>query len=44
MPTDTTQCRRFGAQALIPTLALLMLLGAGCSEKETTPCPRKGPV
>ena len=36
MSTDTTQCRRYSAQALIPALALLMLLGAGCSEKETT--------
>jgi len=36
MSTDTTQRRRFGAQALIPVLALLMLLGIGCSEKETT--------
>jgi len=36
MSTDTTQHRRFGAQALAPALALLMLLSAGCSEKETT--------
>jgi cytochrome c5 len=36
MSTDTTQHRRFGAQALIPALALLMLLRTGCSEKETT--------
>lgn len=36
MSIDTTQRRRFGAQALIPVLALLMLLGIGCSEKETT--------
>jgi len=36
MPIDITQCRKFSAQALIPALALLMLLGAGCSEKETT--------
>jgi cytochrome c5 len=36
MSTDTTQHRRFGAQDLIPALALLMLLGTGCSEKETT--------
>jgi cytochrome c5 len=39
MSTDTTQQRRFGIQALIPVLALL-LLGAGCSEKETT-APRE---
>jgi cytochrome c5 len=36
MSTDTIQHRRFGAQALVPALALLMLLGTGCSEKETT--------
>ena len=36
MSTGTTQHRRFGTQALIPALALLMLLGTGCSEKETT--------
>ena len=36
MSTDTTQHRRFGAQALAPALALLILLSAGCSEKETT--------
>jgi cytochrome c5 len=40
MSIDTTQSRRFGTQALIPAFALLMLLGAGCSEKETTP-PRE---
>jgi len=33
---NTTQCQRIGVKAIIPTLALLMLLGAGCSEKETT--------
>jgi cytochrome c5 len=36
MSINTTQRQRFGAQALIPVLALLMLLGTGCSEKETT--------
>jgi len=36
MSTDTTQRRRFGAQALIPVLAVLMLINTGCSEKETT--------
>ena len=35
MSTDTNQHRKFGVQALIPVLALL-LLGAGCSEKEAT--------
>jgi cytochrome c5 len=36
MSTDTTQRRRFGVLALTPALALLMLLGTGCSEKEAT--------
>ena len=39
MSTDTTQQWRFGIQALIPVLALL-LLGTACSEKETT-APRE---
>ena len=36
MSTDTNQSRKSGALVLIPALALLMLLGAGCSDKETT--------
>jgi cytochrome c5 len=40
MSTDTTQRRRYAAQLLIPALILLLLLGTGCSEKETTP-PRE---
>jgi cytochrome c5 len=36
MSTDTIKHRGFGAQTLIPALVLLMLLGAGCSEKEAT--------
>ena len=36
MSIDTTQRQRFGVKAIIPTLALLMLLGAGCSEQEAT--------
>ena len=44
MSTDTTQCRRYSAQALIPALALLMLLGAGCSEKETTATQEAAPA
>ena len=36
MSIDTTQHLRFGVQALAPALALLLLLSAGCSEKETT--------
>jgi len=37
MSIDESQRQRIGAKAIIPTLALLMLLGTGCSEKETTP-------
>ena len=37
MSTDITQRRIFGTQTLIAALALLILLSAGCSEKETTP-------
>ena len=44
MSTDTTQCRRFSLQVLPPALALLMLLGAGCSEKETTPSQEVAPA
>jgi len=36
MSTDETRHQRFGVKAIIPMLGLLMLLGAGCSEKETT--------
>ena len=36
MSTNTTQHWRFGTQALAPALVLLILLGIGCSEKETT--------
>ncbi len=36
MSIDTTHRRRFCVKAIIPTLALVMLLGAGCSEKEAT--------
>jgi cytochrome c5 len=36
MFTNTTLYRRFYAKALLPVLALVVLLGAGCSEKDTT--------
>lgn len=36
MSTNTTQHRGFYEKALLPMLALVILLGAGCSEKETT--------
>jgi len=44
MSTHATQCKKFGVQVLPPTLALLMLLGAGCSEKETTPTQEVAPA
>jgi len=36
MSTNTNLYRRFYAKALFPVLALVVLLGAGCSEKDTT--------
>ena len=36
MSKDTTQRLRFGIQAIIPALALIILLCAGCTEKEAT--------
>jgi cytochrome c5 len=36
MSIDATQRQRFGMQAIVPTLALLILLFAGCTEKEAT--------
>jgi len=36
MSVNTTQHQRSGALALIPVLALLMTLGAGCSKQEAT--------
>ena len=44
MSTDTIQHRRFGAQALASALALLVLLGTGCSEKETAPSQEAAPA
>ena len=44
MSTDTTQYRRFGPQALAPALALLILLGTGCSDKETTTTQESAPT
>jgi len=44
MSTDTTQRRRFGTHALASMLALLMLLGTGCSEKETTTTQETAPA
>jgi cytochrome c5 len=49
MSTETTQRRGPGVLALFPALALLMLLGAGCSDKESTapeataPAPEAAP-
>ncbi|MGB5179231.1 MAG: c-type cytochrome [Gammaproteobacteria bacterium] len=36
MSIHTTRRQRFGVKAIIPTLALLILLGAGCSKQEAT--------
>ena len=36
MSIDTTQRLRFGIQSIIPALALVILLCAGCTEKEAT--------
>jgi len=44
MSTHLTQCKKFGVQVLPTTLALLMLLGAGCSDKETTPTQGAAPA
>jgi len=44
MSTGTTQHRKFGAHALASALALLVLLAAGCSEKEATPSQEAAPV
>ena len=43
MKTDTIQRRVPGTHALIPALALVLLLGAGCSEKETTATQEAAP-
>lgn len=43
MKTDTFERRVSGTHALIPALALVMLLGAGCSEKETTATQEAAP-
>ncbi len=36
MSIDIAQRQRFGMQAIVPTLALLILLSAGCTEKDAT--------
>jgi uncharacterized protein YgiM (DUF1202 family) len=36
MSIDEIQRQRFGIKTIIPVLGLLMLLGAGCSENEST--------
>ena len=36
MSTETTRRQRFGMRAIIPTLTLLILVFAGCTEKEAT--------
>jgi len=44
MSTATTHTRKSGVQMLIPALSLVVLLGAGCSDKETTPPQEVAPV
>ena len=44
MSLTTTQHQGPGARALIPALALLMLMAAGCSEKEATAPPETAPA
>ena len=44
MSINTIQHPRFGALALIPALALLMVLGAGCSKQEATPTQEAAPA
>jgi cytochrome c5 len=44
MSIDAVPCKRLGFQLLTPALALLMLLGAGCSEKETTAVEEVAPA
>lgn len=44
MSTETGMIRRTGAQLLIPVVALLMLAGVGCSEKETSTTQEAAPA
>jgi cytochrome c5 len=44
MSTHSARYRNSGAPLLAPALVLLMLLGAGCSEKETTPTQAVAPA
>ena len=44
MSTHRAPGKRFGIQLLTPTLVVLMLLGAGCSEKETTSTQEAAPA
>ena len=44
MSIDAVSYKRAGFQLLTPALALLMLLGAGCSEKETTAVEEVAPA
>jgi cytochrome c5 len=43
MKTDMFERRVSGTHALVPALALVLLLGAGCSEKETTATQEAAP-
>ena len=44
MSTHRAPGKRFGIQLLTPTLVVLMLLGAGCSEKETASTQEAAPA
>ena len=44
MSNHSARYRKSGAPLLAPALVLLMLLGAGCSEKETTPTQAVAPA
>lgn len=44
MSTETGKTRGTGAQLLIPVVALLMLAGVGCSEKETSTTQEAAPA
>jgi cytochrome c5 len=41
MSINTTEYQRFGVLALIPALALLILLGTGCSKQEEAMAPQE---
>ncbi len=44
MSTHRAPCKRFGIPVLTPALVLMLLLGAGCSEKEATSTQEAAPA